>query len=175
MTTRPNTATRPGAPAAGRATPPRALTIHQPWAWAIATELKPIENRSWPAWHRGPIAIHAGLTIQHDAPLPTQRAADAYRQLGGDTALWDIREPAPPNANPLLTRGAIIAIARLTGVCEAGHGCGCGPWAVPGQTHWQLTHVRPLARPVPCRGAQGLWTVPDAIAQTVRAQLKAAG
>lgn len=41
----------------------RALTIHQPWASLIVGGVKDVENRSWPTTHRGPMLIHAGLSI----------------------------------------------------------------------------------------------------------------
>lgn len=37
----------------------KALTIRQPWAWAIMAGLKDVENRSWPTKVRGEILIHA--------------------------------------------------------------------------------------------------------------------
>jgi hypothetical protein len=40
----------------------KAITICQPWAWAIAAGHKIIENRPRQWHHRGPIAIHAGLS-----------------------------------------------------------------------------------------------------------------
>lgn len=36
-----------------------ALTIKQPWAWAILNTVKDIENISWNTYVRGPILIHA--------------------------------------------------------------------------------------------------------------------
>ena len=40
----------------------KALTVLQPYAWAIVTGLKKIENRTWPTSHRGELLIHAGLS-----------------------------------------------------------------------------------------------------------------
>jgi hypothetical protein len=36
----------------------RALTVRQPWAWAIFHG-KPVENRSWATKYRGDLLIHA--------------------------------------------------------------------------------------------------------------------
>jgi len=38
-----------------------ALSIRQPWAWAIINAGKDIENRSWSTKVRGRVLIHAGL------------------------------------------------------------------------------------------------------------------
>lgn len=40
-----------------------ALSIRQPWPWAILHAGKDIENRSWPTKYRGRILIHAGVAF----------------------------------------------------------------------------------------------------------------
>ena len=52
----------------------KAITIKQPWAWAIIFAGRDIENRSWYTHHRGPLLIHAGAAYQADAGLPKQVA-----------------------------------------------------------------------------------------------------
>ena len=37
----------------------RIPSIRQPWAWLVATGIKPIENRKWTTRHRRPLAIQA--------------------------------------------------------------------------------------------------------------------
>jgi hypothetical protein len=49
----------------------------------------------------------------------------------------------------------------------------CSQWAVRGQFHITLTKVRPLAEPIPCRGALGLWRLPEDVEKAVRKQLEA--
>lgn len=44
----------------------KALSIKQPWAWAIIYAGKPVENRSWATRYRGPIVIHASKTFDHE-------------------------------------------------------------------------------------------------------------
>lgn len=44
----------------------------------------------------------------------------------------------------------------------------------PGRWAWILADVRPLPEPVPCRGAQGLWTVPADIEAAVLDQAREA-
>ena len=38
----------------------KALSIQQPWAWAILCAGKDIENRTWKVSYRGPILVHTG-------------------------------------------------------------------------------------------------------------------
>lgn len=44
----------------------KALTIKQPWAWAILAGLKDIENRTWSTKFRGRVLVHAGLDKKLD-------------------------------------------------------------------------------------------------------------
>jgi hypothetical protein len=73
--------------------------------------------------------------------------------------------------------GAVVAVAALVDICGKAFAdpapitCGCGPWAARGQYHWRLANVRLLGEPVPCKGALGLWTLPDDVEAGVVAQL----
>lgn len=45
----------------------KALSVNQPWAWAIVNGHKPVENRDWNTNRRGWFLIHAGKKIDYDA------------------------------------------------------------------------------------------------------------
>lgn len=114
----------------------RALTVHQPWAAAIALMGKDVENRTRRTSFRGLVLVHAGARVDQDAmrDLPADLTAD------------------------LPTR-AVVAVTRIT---DAHPDCGgtCSAWAQPGAWHWQLADTVALTTPVPASGAQGLW-IPD--------------
>ena len=67
----------------------RALSIKQPWAWAILHAGKDVENRNWRTNYRGRILIHAGRKIDMDGwnwllenkKLPEFVGPDDYRNL----------------------------------------------------------------------------------------------
>jgi hypothetical protein len=142
----------------------KAITVRPPWSWAIAHGGKLVENRTWSRTWRGQLAIHAGQRWDWDgadSPLVQQ----AWRDAG-----WDVYHLDP--SHHAMTLGAIVAVADLVYVCivqGARTDCDCGPWAVPGQCHWNLTNVQALAEPISCRGALGLWTLPDDVERGVRA------
>ncbi|TYC12430.1 hypothetical protein FXF65_24605 [Actinomadura syzygii] len=119
----------------------QAMSVQQPWAFAIARGGKSVSNQSLPTAYRGPLLIHASMRVDLkacDSPLI---------QAAG----WDPRDP-------LATIGAIIAVADLTDVCSAGgRACECGPWSEPGLHHWHLADVRALPRPIVALGRPGLW------------------
>ena len=157
----------------------RGMTIHNPWAWAIAYGYKPIENRGTNVNYRGPVAIHAGQRWSDrggDDPRIRQ-AAQTARDRGEVRAVLDITR-GYADTYGVIVYGAIIAVAQLVNVHPA-NGC-CPPWGDHTYTrgtgvvvpchHLVLKDVRRLREPVPCRGQQiPLWQVPD----DVQAQLEA--
>lgn len=153
----------------------KAITVRQPWAWAITVGAKRVENRQagFPRKYRGPLAVHAGKGLSSRG-LVDERIADLARLHG---------VPLDP---PLFPVGAIVAVADLVDVHPAAHECcaspeeaapwgpDCYPWGETSYTingggtvtsvaHLVLESIEPLAEPVPCRGALGLWTPPPHI------------
>lgn len=152
----------------------KAITLHQPWATAIARGYKRFETRSWGTQYRGPIAIHAGKQTDFDE-------LDYLREL-----------PHIPDMG-VVENGCIVAVAYLfmvyltipggelmvdadqqattyllpkDGTLEVALGN-----YTPNRYVWQLNNVTPLAAPIYCRGYQGLWDVPDRFTAEMRKQL----
>lgn len=146
----------------------KAITLIQPWSYAVAHLGKPVENRTWcpPRQVVGQrIAIHAGKKLDEDACVTV-----ALRLMG-----------QPQDLPDTFVHGAVEAVATLAGfvVVENGHARAFGradvrlmnsAWWV-GPVGWHLTDVVALPKPVPCRGAQGLWTLTDDVEADVREQM----
>jgi activating signal cointegrator 1 len=47
----------------------KAITLHEPWAWAVLHGWKEVETRSWSTNYRGPLAIHAGKKRDVDGAM----------------------------------------------------------------------------------------------------------
>jgi hypothetical protein len=139
----------------------RALSVQQPWSWAILHG-KDIENRSWSTDRRGLIAIHASTKWDEDGRYDRNVRAAWFARNTGEALHRDADG---------IVRFAIVGVAELAGICTRRYGCDCGPWAAPGQYHWRLARVRALLSPVSCKGALGLWRLPDDVDAKVRAQL----
>lgn len=45
----------------------KCLSVRQPWAHLILNGPKDVENRIWAPAYRGPLLIHAGLTLHTEA------------------------------------------------------------------------------------------------------------
>lgn len=122
-----------------------ALSIHQPWAWAILHAGKTIENRSWRTKYRGPLIVHASQSRTSHQRQDPQRWRRVY---GVALPAWES-----------LTRGAIVGVVDLVDCVP--FTSALGVWADPGAWCWVLENPRPLAHPLPYRGAQMLFPIPD--------------
>jgi hypothetical protein len=141
----------------------KAFSLWQPWASLMAAGLKTIETRSWSTAYRGPLAIHAAKR-----PLTVDEHELIHRWVGMKLLSLDWLTMRLPF-------GAIVAVVELVNCLrtidlvaswyqdkhfpneqEFGNYT-AGRWA------WTTRDLRPLAQPVPWRGAQGLLDVPDVI------------
>lgn len=134
------------------------LTLRRPWPLLIAKGIKRIENRPWhpePRLQPGEwFAIHAGKkTDLRCQPMALRNGVSI-----------DIFFGHPP-AN---TESAIVAVAKYGGYTRASE----DGWFF-GPIGWILDDVVEVD-PVPCKGAQQLWRVPDDVADRVRAGFKRA-
>lgn len=149
-------------------TPPviRGLTLWRPWAAAIVHGPKRIENRPWhpPVGYldRGLwIAIHAGRRWDAaGAEFILKRWRVGVTNACALEGTW-------PGAYELQ---GIVGVARVSAVLSIDElraetspeaaverVWAFGPWC------WVLETVHALPHPIPCRGAQGLWTLPPAV------------
>lgn len=161
-----------------------ALTIRQPWCWAITHDAaaprhhKPVENRTWPTRYRGPLWLTAGARSRWDpagAASPLVQAAWAAHLIGQGRAQESTDYPGLRRSTLLMDFGAVVALAQLAG-CHHASACGrdgrlCSRWAVPGQFHFVLRELRRLAEPVPVYGSRKLWALSWDADAAARAQL----
>lgn len=140
----------------------KALTLTQPWATLVAIGVKRIETRSWRTPYRGPLAIHAAKGFPKWARETCEESAFAI-ELG----------PA------ILPVAAIIATCRLVSclptrelqtdqLIQMDPRAACndvlldererlfGDYSL-GRWAWILADVHALAKPIPAKGALGLW------------------
>ena len=121
----------------------RGLTINQPFAWAIIIGHKSVENRTWapPRELLGErIAIHASRRVTDP---------ETKRKIECDHGI------VIPVGLPF---GAVIGSVVISEIVRESH----DRWFT-GPLAWRLSN--PIAiQPIPCRGAQRLWTVPEDIA-----------
>lgn len=129
----------------------RALTVLQPWAWAILHAGKTVENRTWPTAYRGPLLIHAGKSrrlVGCDMPPAVDPPDPAELVFGAILGLVDLVDCVPVEKRP----DDVWA---------------CGPWC------FVLANPLPI-KPVACAGALNLWEPPAGELKAVRAGIELA-
>ena len=149
----------------------KCVPLWQPWAQLVALGEKRVETRSWPA----PIAIvgervaiHAtkgGLTKSDERDtLALEHFIPAFTRHGWPDDVWEIQERLP--------RGAVVAFARIARTTQitvesagalaqrnpAEHAFGDYQ---PGRWAWVLEQVEALPEPIPVKGHQGIFEIPD--------------
>jgi hypothetical protein len=136
----------------------RVLTVRQPWAWAIINGGKDVENRTRniAGAYRGPVAIHAA------ARLPKfEEHWDSGTVIAGITG----RRPlfhGPWSLGTILGVVDLVDVhlgSQLPGHCwddKRGMRDRCSQWGQDDTVHLVLANPRPIADPIPYKGALGL-------------------
>ncbi|MEO1639763.1 MAG: hypothetical protein AAFU41_11015 [Pseudomonadota bacterium] len=133
--------------------PPIALSVRQPWAWAIVAGHKPIENRSAGSIRAGGmdcrrIAIHAAAGLKQDE----------Y-----DWGVWRLQRHGVSCPRPdALPRGAIIGAVDVVEIITQSDNAWFG-----GQCGLLLANAV-MCDPIPAKGALGYfrWERSEALAPT---------
>lgn len=150
----------------------KALTLTQPWATLIALQAKGVETRG-PWWYdyQGLVAIHAAKGFPGWARALC--STHPFNKYIHSTEYHD------------LPRAAILCVVEtkksiLTGTWRPKDFDGMGAEFEedfgdynPGRKAIPLDHIKTFDAPIPCRGAQGLWTLPDDIEKLIRATIGA--
>jgi hypothetical protein len=126
----------------------KALSVRQPWAWALIHGNKRIENRSRRIYHRGPLLIHASRSLaefgrgrDHSRLMPQLPAIDDLA-FGAIIGMVDVVDCIP------ITEMEPDPFAE-------------GPWC------WIVAKPRPVV-PVPWTGQVSLFDVPDRLIRPTR-------
>lgn len=137
----------------------KAITIKQPWATLIALGEKKFETRSWRTNHRGPLAIHAGKTVDKEAYEDSwikgtlaEHGITSWKQLPTGVVLATV---------DLVKCHKVAATVGHVSVFECGEGITgleetFGDYT-PGRYAWELVDLQVLPESVPAKGQLSLW------------------
>lgn len=135
----------------------KALTIKEPFLWAILNAGKGIENRDWPlpAWMLDKtIALHASKHVSRDE---YERSRMLIEEISG------LRAPEYVIARARRF-GFVHGTARVVGqVTESDDAWFFGDYG------FLLDDRRTIATPIYCKGALGFWDVPAEIERRLKA------
>ena len=118
----------------------KALSIQQPWAWAILHAGKDVENRPRLTHYRGPIVVHAGKRIDN--------LGIHWLKSNG----YHVPDELPTGA--LLGE---VEITDCTPVEQNDSIWAFGPYC------YELSGAKAYAEPIPYKGQLGLFNIPDDI------------
>ena len=124
------------------------LSVQQPWAWAIITGAKDVENRTWTSRYTGTLHIHAGL----------KRPAAAEVEDAISMVAKHLRIPVTAAREDYQRHrehgfGAIIGSVRMRGCAEYWD----SEWHDDGQYGFVLTDAQRFDTPVPCKGRRKIF------------------
>ncbi len=128
----------------------KCISLWQPWASLVVLGKKRCETRSWRTSHCGPLAIHA-----------SKKWSKELARLSIGSPFGEILR------GRILPRGAIVGVVNLeschtidrTNVPQSPES-EFGDYTF-GRYRWDLSHAKQLAVPIPFRGRQGLFEIPD--------------
>lgn len=132
------------APQAGMLT---CLSVRQPWAWALMTGIKDVENRDW----RVPVQTGQLLGIHASKGCTRAEWEDAA------AFIQDVAQVRPPRLEDLRAQGqvgALLGTVEVVGLVERGR----SPWFV-GRYGIEVRRPRLLDKPLPMNGRLGLFEV----------------
>lgn len=113
----------------------KALTVRQPWAWAIVAGYKDVDNRARRTNFRGPLLIHAGVTLDPS----------------GFQFLWEMGlYKALPGVLP---HGGLVGMVDVVD-CTRNYE---SDWASAGHWHWVFGKPREFRSMLPCSGRLGMF------------------
>lgn len=137
----------------------KALSIHQPWAWAIAAGIKTIEIRQWYNPYRGVVLLHATRLYDDNANFSVDIIkARTFQAIIGYAYLVDIKKYETPEAfNAEYSyhfNQPVLDVVFDNGGCLYG---------------WVFKHPYEFPEPITdVRGFQKLWTPSKLIADRAR-------
>ena len=133
------------------------ITLKQPWAEFVITNLKPSENRSWKCKHRGLLFIHSSKfpdtewteKVNHEAKYAGKR--HLRRLTIGSNGRLDI----------VMACGKLIGAVIMEDCIEEA----VTDWCDHGVWHHRYIHAIKFTRPVAMKGTQKIYAMDNQIIQ----------
>lgn len=167
----------------------KCLSLWQPWATLLVSGAKRVETRSWPIQHRGPLLIHAAKKWSAELYdlCRTEPFRGALIDLGHSLAIPTSRgkicQPRGLPFGAIIGRVDVVECYHTENVDFDYSGLDVTPndpvWGyasqklrlwheekvfgdyTPGRYAFLCSNPVRFSEPIPCRGMQGLFEVPD--------------
>lgn len=162
----------------------KALSILQPWASLIVLGHKRIETRSWNTKYRGPLLIHASakytnhqdwLATEWHVMLDDSQVYHTHR--GAIIGMVEMSETCATEGYYTTDKDEDSWIASLAGAEQSlvltKQEEAFGDYST-GRYGWLLSEPLLFPEPIPCKGALGIWNVPEELMPEVETQIRKA-
>lgn len=137
-----------------------AITIKQPWLWAILRVGKKIENRTW----KPPDSVIGQRIALHASKEFDPGGAEAIDRIVGPAYEMPVSRACQTGA--ILAVATLVHVTQIEDLTKPVPKWAVGPWC------WALTNVLELREPIPTKGALGLWKVSPATQYKIETQKK---
>lgn len=158
----------------------QALTIWQPWAWAIGAGIKLVENRNWTP-RKDQLRRGEDLVIHASVKPPSREDFLAMRGAAREAGVSEVPSLSDNVFSQAYGLGRVVAVVTFEGVASSVDDLSPSsrPWWVElhgrpeGRFGWLFSNVRQLqlGSAPSVRGQQGLWTLPGDAERIISAQL----
>ncbi len=152
----------------------KALSLWEPYATFMATDLKWNETRGWLTHYRGELAICSAKRNW----LPGEFGDEVEFLANRLSDLWWLENKRKPAAQRalLFPKGFVLCVVDLHD-CKPTKGLMVSPLEsivgnyTPGRFAWLTRNCRALKTPVPVKGKQGFFNLPAEVEAKVRRQI----
>lgn len=136
----------------------KAISVRAPWWWFILHAGKDIENRDWPTRFRGTVLLHASRWWRLDEVQ--EDSADAIECYNAAKRLIANKEFTYRELRDI--GGHIVGKVDIVDCVSSSD----SPWFF-GKYGFVLANPVAFERPIPCKGALGLFDIPSDILNIV--------
>jgi len=145
----------------------KAVSLWQPWASLWCSPRKVHETRSWRCSHRGWLLVHAGKHFEKNFAPDNPLRVILNNEFGTDWA----RELPVGALIGMVNVVACLPTQLLRGDASVSDDdLACGDFAM-GRFAWRRDEHRLFVGPIPYRGRQGIFNVPDDLVPLIEPRL----
>ena len=135
----------------------KAISLWQPWASLWCSPRKVHETRHWRCRHRGWLVVHAAKHFEKGFELDDPLRLILDDEFGGD---WAAELPTGALIGMVNVVDCLPTHAVLGDAAATGDDLECGDFG-PARFAWKRDEFRLFDQPIPYRGRQGIFNVPD--------------
>jgi len=137
----------------------KAISVRQPWAWAIIYAGKDVENRTPNTIARWKSLVGLRIAIHASSLMPLQQWEDVAKFMDHKLGI------SPPEPNEL-ERGGIIGFVDVVDIVKSSK----SKWFEKGQHALLLTNPKPVSKILLCKGNSSIFNAPDGMDRFAGAQ-----